>query len=243
MNFNPHAVNKGKVVYFIDGKRFENSANARDGKQKAENYCLANFLNPNDIQKFDSRTECDRYEYLLEQQREGKISDLGHHFTLRVQDEFVNANGDTIPAITYEADFIYRDEVTGQRIVEDVKGSEYFIDERFITIKQVFDKMMAPKGLYIRVVLYREKQWVEWHIGDKKKSQKLIKKQREEIKRQNAIMHKQEIEKNKLDREVTRYKELCELSRTGKITKPQFKRLKELKDILISKGVLLDESR
>ena len=103
--------------------------------------------------------------------------------------------------------------------------------------------MMAPKGLYIRVVLYREKQWVEWHIGDKKKSQKLIKKQREEIKRQNAIMHQQEIEKNKLDREIARYKELCELSRTGKITKPQLKRLGELKDILISKGVLLDESR
>ena len=70
------------------------------------------------------------------------------------------------------------------------KGSEYFIDERFITIKQVFDRMMKDKGLYIKVVMLRNKEWIEWHLGEKKKSQKLIKKQREQLKQTKAELHK-----------------------------------------------------
>ena len=230
-------INKGKIVYFINGQRFENSKDKRDGREKAEKYCLDNFLNPNDIQRFDSRTECDRYEYLLSQQELGNISNLDHHFTLKIQDEFVNANGDTIPAITYEADFIYKDLKTGKRIVEDVKGSEYFIDERFITIKQVFDNLMKDKDLYIRVCLYRDKEWVEWKIGDKKKSQKLIKKQREEIKNQKELLHKQQIENNKTERERQRFFELVKME---KLTKAQEKRLNELVEILTKKGVIVN---
>lgn len=235
-------INKGKIVYWINGQRFENSKDKRDGREKAERYCLDNFLNPNDIQKFDSRTECDRYEFLLNEQANGNISNLGHHFTLKIQDEFVNANGDTIPPITYEADFIYKDK-NGNRIVEDVKGSEYFIDERFITIKQVFDNLMKDKGLYIRVCLYRDKQWVEWRIGEKKKSQKLIKKQREEIKSQKAILHEKQMLDNKLEREKARYLQLVNLNKNGSLTKPQEKRLKELKQILTNKGVLINEEK
>ena len=236
MNFTPHGINKGKVVYFIDNRRFENTQNKRDGREKAEKYCLDNFLNPNDIQKFDSRTECDRYEYLLAKQRLGEISNLGHHFTLRIQDEFVNANGDAVPPITYEADFIYKDEIKGCRVVEDVKGSEYFIDERFITIKQVFDNKMKDKGLYIKVVMLRNKEWVEWRLGEKKKSQKLIKKQREEIKTNRALLHEKEIAEKKIEREKARYKELTEKE---KLTKAEQKRLDELKASLTEKGVML----
>lgn len=236
MNFSAHAYTKGKIVYFINGKRFENSEGKRDGQQKAEQYCLDNFLNPADIQKFDSRTECDRYEFLLELQRSGKISNLGHHFRLRIQDSFVNSNGDTIPEITYEADFIYKDEITGQRVVEDVKGSEYFIDERFITIKQVFDNLMKHKGLYIRVIMYRNHEWVEWHIGEKKKSGKLIKKQSEQIKQQKAELHAQEIEKNKLQRDIESYKHFTSLEKPNST---QRKRIAELKEKLTAKGILL----
>lgn len=236
MNFSPHAVNKGKVVYWINGQRFENSNGKRDGREKAEQYCLDNFLNPYDIQKFDSRTECDRYEYLLEQQNLGLISNLGHHFTLRIQEEFVNANGDIIPAITYEADFIYKDELTNQRIVEDVKGSEYFIDERFLTIKQVFDNLMKNKGLYIRVILYRDKNWVEWHIGEKKKSQKLIKKQRELLKQQKAELHQKELKEKKLNRDIESYKRLASLEKPNSA---QRKRLAELKEKLTKEGIIL----
>lgn len=223
MNF--QGINKGKVVYWIDGQRFENSKNKRDGKLRAEQYCLNNFLNPNDIQKFDSRTECNRYEYLLDQQRQGKISNLAHHFTLKVQDEFVNVNGDTIPPITYEADFVYKD--GNRRVVEDVKGSEYFLDERFITLKQVFDKIMFEKGLYIRVILFRNNQWVEWHIGDAKKQGKLIKKQREEIKKLRDEAHAREIADNKIARDKKR---LQELRAKTTLRSDEKKRLKELEE-------------
>lgn len=229
MNFNQHGINKGKVVYWIDGQRFENSKNKRDGKQRAEEYCLNNFLNPNDIQKFDSRTECNRYEYLLAEQQKGRISNLAHHFTLKVQDEYVNFNGDTIPPITYEADFIYKE--GGRRIVEDVKGSEYFLDERFITLKQVFDKVMFSKGLYIKVVLFRNGNWVEWHIGDAKKQGKLIKKQRDEIKRLRSEAHEREKLDKLVSRETARLKELqSKLAGGATLRNDEKKRLKELEE-------------
>lgn len=230
MNFKTRNFNTGKVVYFINGQSFENDKGQRNGRAKAEQYCLDNFLNINDIQKFDSRTERDRYVFLLEQARIGVIDNLGHHFTLKIQDEFVNANGDTIPPITYEADFIYREVHTGKRIVEDVKGSEYFIDERFLTIKQVFDKLMLEKGLYIRVVLYRNKEWVEWHIGDKKKSQKLIKKQREELRLLKQKEHERLMNDNLVEREKKRLTELNDIVvGGGKLTSSQLKRYEELK--------------
>ena len=227
MNF--QGINKGKVVYWIDGQRFENSKNKRDGKQRAEEYCLNNFLNPNDIQKFDSRTECNRYEYLLAEQQKGNISHLAHHFTLKVQDEYVNCNGDTIPPITYEADFIYKE--NERRIVEDVKGSEYFLDERFITLKQVFDKIMLSKGLYIKVVLFRNGNWVEWHIGDAKKQGKLIKKQRDEIKRLRSEAHEREKLDKLVSRETARLKELqSKLAGGATLRNDEKKRLKELEE-------------
>lgn len=219
-------INKGKVVYWVNGQRFENSQGKRDGRTRAEEYCLNNFVNTNDIQKFDSRTECNRYEFLLSQQREGKIDNLGHHFTLKIQDEYINANGDTIPAITYEADFIYRDLVANKRVVEDVKGSEFFIDERFITIKQVFDKLMLDKGLYIKIILYRGGEWVEWHIGEAKKRSKLIKKQREEIKELRKKEHERQMHDNLVARETARYKVLKEKE---KLSSSERKRFEELR--------------
>ncbi len=223
-------VNKGKIVYYIHGHKFENTDGKRDGRQKAEQFCLDNFLNVNDIQKFDSRTECARYEYLLEQASAGKIKNLGHHFLLKVQDEFVNCNGDIIPPITYEADFIYQ-EADGTRVVEDVKGSEYFIDERFLTLKQVFDNKMKDKGLYIRVVLYRNKEWIEWHIGEKKKSQKLIKKQMEELRSLKQAQHARDVREKKETRERARYVQLRDMYNTGvKLTSAQARRYKELEE-------------
>ena len=230
MNFNNNHPS-GKVVYWINGKSFENDKDKRNGKDKAIQYCYDNYLNPQDIIKFDSRTERDRYEHLYQLQKNGFISNLAHHFTLRIQDEFVNANGDLIPAITYETDFIYLENETNRRIVEDVKGSAYFIDERFITLKQVFDKLMLSKGLYIRVVMKENNERIERHIGEKKKSQKLIKKQRERIKTLEKEKHDREVQERKKEREIKRMNELKALS---KLTSVQRKRLKELEAKYVS---------
>lgn len=220
---------EGKKTYFIDGQKFYNSKGQRDGKEKAIKYCLANFLNANDIITFDSDLECNRYIYLKELENACKIKNLGVHYLLKVQDEFINANGDFIPAITYNADFIYQDCETGKRVVEDVKGASLFEDSRFLIEKQLFDHNFKDKGLYIKVVLWRNKEWIEWKIGDKKKPSKLIKKQREELKKLKAEKHQREVEERKKERLKKRYDELLE---KPKRTKREEARLLEIKALL-----------
>lgn len=222
---------EGKKTYFINGQKFYNSKGERDGKEKAIKYCLANFLNSNDIITFDSDLECNRYIYLKELENASKIKNLGVHYLLKVQDEFINANGDFIPAITYNADFIYFDNESNKRVVEDVKGASLFEDTRFLIEKQLFDHNFKEKDLYIKVVLWRDKEWVEWKIGDKKKPSKLIKKQREELKKLKAEKHQREVEERKKERLKKRYDELLEKS---KRTKKEEARLLEIK-LLLSK--------
>ena len=227
-----HAV--GKKVYWVNGKRFYNTKGKRDGHDKAEEYCLDNFISTQDIIQFDSDTETDYYDYLLKKQDAGLISNLNHHFTLKVQDAFKNSEGHDIPPVTYEADFIYKDNKTGKRMVVDVKGSEWFLSNdggRFILLKQLFDKVFLEKGLYIQIILKKNKEWVEWHIGDKKASGKLIKKQRDEIARLREEVKKQnkmtaEIEKDKAT--IIKYRDW--LNGEHGLTKKQLERLKYLEE-------------
>lgn len=215
---------EGKTTYYVRGVRFFNDKDKRNGKEKARQYCLDNFISENEIITFDSMLECDRYEYLKEQPN---IKNLNHHQTIKVQDEFINANGDLIPQITYQADFVYYDTDKNLTIVEDVKGQSIFTDSRFEIMKQVFDKIFKDQHLYIKIVIYRNKQWVEWKIGDKKKPQKLIKKQREQIKNLKKENHEKEILENKRNREIKRIKEL---EQKDKLTKKEKERLFTLKN-------------
>lgn len=234
-NFNRYHP-EGKKTYFINGEKFFNSKDKRDGKQKAIDYCLDNFLNTSDIIVFDSDLECNRYIYLKALETQGKISNLGVHYLLKVQDEFINANGDKIPAITYNADFIYFDKEKNRRVVEDVKGASLFNDTRFLIEKQVFDKVFLEKGLYIKVVLWRNHERVEWKIGDEKKPRKLVKKQSEKIKQLKAEMHEKEILNNKIERYKKR---LAELKAKEKLTKVEFTRLTAIESFLRSCGIML----
>lgn len=227
----------GKTTYWVNkGIFFQNTArNQLDGLIKAQTYCAENLLSTQCIIRFDSELEMKRYEYLLEEEKNGCISNLQHHFMLIFQKEFVNANGDTIPAITYNADFVYTDNKTGLKVVEDVKGASMYTDTRFELMKQLGDSVLLPKNCYIRIVRQerneetREMEWVEWHFGDKIKKGKLLKKQREKIKEQKAELHKQEMAENLKQREIARLKELRELKASGvKLTKPQRTRLDEL---------------
>lgn len=228
---------EGKKTYYINGQKFYNSKGERDGKEKAIKYCLDNFLNSADIITFDSDLECSRYIYLKELENASKIKNLGVHYLLKVQDEFINANGDFIPAITYNADFIYQDVETGKRVVEDVKGASLFEDTRFLIEKQLFDFNFKDKGLYIKVILWRNKEWIEWKIGDKKKPSKLIKKQREQIKALQKEQHEKEILNNKIERYKKRYNELL---LKQKLNSNERKRMFELEAFLTLQGVLIN---
>jgi hypothetical protein len=225
---------EGKTVYYVRGNRFFNDSGLRNGKQRALDYCHSNFIDESEIIVFDSILECDRYEYLVEQQKLGKISHLRTHYIVHIQDAYVNVNGDEIPPIDYNADFVYKE--NGRFIVEDVKGLSLFQDSRFELMKQVFDYLFKPKNTYIRIIIRRDKQWVEWKLGERKKPQKLIKKQSEKIKQLQAEKHQREIQERKTERELSRYKELIGKE---KLTSAERKRLIELEGSLREKKIIL----
>lgn len=225
----------GTVVYYIDKMRFTNtSSHIRDGKEKAKLYCRQNDLNEEDIVKFDSKLECDRYEDLKELEDNGTIQDLKHHQVIELIPEFINANGDTISALTYNADFIYK--IGKTTVVEDVKGASLFQDTRFEAVKQVFDYKFKSKNIYLKIVIKRDNEWTEWKMGEVKKSRKLIKKQSEKNKALKKDLHDKEMEQNKLNREKARY---IELRDKEKLTSTEKKRFEELRSILKEKGVLI----
>lgn len=219
---------KGKTTYWVNGQRFFNSKDQRNGKEKARQYCIDNMINFDQIITFDSMIECDRYEYLLDLQKKFGIRNLQHHLVIKLQDEFINANGDKIPQITYNADFTYFDLRTNRQVVEDVKGASLFNDTRFEVLKALFDKKFKEKNIYLAIILKRNDTWVEWKLGQQKKSGKLIKKQSVKIKQQQ-----EEIKKlNKMSKLKDR---LNELNAKPKLTKKEMARKIEIENILNSK--------
>lgn len=70
---------------------------------------------------FDSKREAARYLELRAMERAGLISELELQPEFELQEAFTRA-GKRERAITYRADFRYRDDESGHWIVEDVKG-------------------------------------------------------------------------------------------------------------------------
>lgn len=229
--------NLGKVVYFINGVSFENSKDKRDGKKKAEDYCKDNFLNPKDIIKFDSRTERDRYLYLLEEEKKGNVSNIQVHFQIRVLPTFKNANGDMIPELTYTSDFVYKQ--NGKTIIEDVKGSSYFINEEFITMKKVFDYLNKDKGLFIQIAVKNKEGWTSYRLGEKQAKNTSLKAKEEQLRTYKEKEKKEMAFNRKMQKEKQRYFELISKARLEKLKSQEKKRLDELKKRLTSYGIIL----
>ena len=215
-------ISNGKKTYYINGKKFFNDKTNHNGRKKAEEYCLNNLLDTKNIIEFDSELECKRYEHLLEKQKQGLISDLNHHLKIQLLPSFENYNGDTIPPITYNVDLTYIE--NGKRIYEDVKRYSLQTDTRFEVLKSLFDYKYREKA-YIKIVIYREKEWREWRIGEKKKPSKLIKKQSSQIKALKKELHDKEVAENKKKRDLVRLKALQEKE---KLTSTERRRLEEL---------------
>lgn len=70
--------------------------------------------------KFDSKKEAIRYSELMLLEKTGEITDLKLQQRYILQESF-KIDGKTIRAITYIADFTYKDK-NGDLVVEDVKG-------------------------------------------------------------------------------------------------------------------------
>lgn len=95
---------------------------------------------------FDSVKEMNHYcdlKYLL---MAGEISDLEVHKPFELQEAFRAADGSWVRAITYEADFVYKDK-DGNTVIEDVKSKA-----TKTAVYNIKKKMMAYKGMIIREV-------------------------------------------------------------------------------------------
>ena len=115
--------------------------------------------------RFDSEKEGKRYKTLREMEERGEISDLQmqkeyellpaiyHEETvvkhLKTKDKVETKRVCDQRAVTYKADFVYKDAL-GTEVVEDVKGSKFTITKEF----KLKEKMMfALLGIRIRIVL------------------------------------------------------------------------------------------
>ena len=79
---------------------------------------------------FDSKREAQRYAELCLLQREGKIQGLRRQVAYEL---IPKQQGER--SCTYKADFVYVDNETGQKVVEDVKGKrtpEYVIKRKLM---------------------------------------------------------------------------------------------------------------
>ena len=86
---------------------------------------------------FDSQKEARRYDELLLMLRAGEIRDLRLQPQFTIQESYVTETGERVRAIRYTADFSYIREVSGEKIVEDVKSGptrtkEYLRNRKFM---------------------------------------------------------------------------------------------------------------
>ena len=100
---------------------------------------------PNGTQRtFDSQKEARRYDELSALLRAGKIRDLRLQPTFTLQESYVTAEGETVRAITYKADFVYT-LPDGQKVIEDAKGAR-------TEVYKLKRKMMAERGWTVREI-------------------------------------------------------------------------------------------
>lgn len=221
-----------RKVYYINGHAFISDKGTKNGKLKAEKYCYDNLLNSKDIVVFDSEMEFKYFLYLLQ---EG-IGEIEIHKNFLLLNEFEGANGEHHDRIIYEADFVFRNK-EGKIEVVDVKG---FVEDVFYLKWKLFDFVFREKGLALKVVRLRGKNyldpssWVE--LKEFTKPQKQLKKQREELSKLKKEKRTKEVEERKLERIKARYKTLKE---KAKLTSAERKRLVEVESILKREGIII----
>ena len=87
--------------------------------------------------KYQNQKEARRYDELLLMLRAGEIRDLRLQPQFTIQESYVTETGERVCAIRYTADFSYIREVSGEKIVEDVKSGptrtkEYLRNRKFM---------------------------------------------------------------------------------------------------------------
>lgn len=230
-----------KKVYYVAGIGFESDKGTKNGMEKAKNYCFENHLNTNDIIVFDSETEYLRYLYLKNQEMIGNVANISIHQLFPVLSAFDSAIGKHHEALEYEADFVYTDLKRNRKVVEDVKGSKYSIEEVFYVKWKVFDLRYKKENLAIEVAMLKDRKkyldsasWYSLDDISTIKSMKNIRttKKLEELKK----LKEAETSRLKLEKVKEKYLHLKSLE---KPTKAQKERLNEFETQLKEAGYIL----
>jgi len=94
---------------------------------------------------FDSVKEMNRYCDLKYMLLAGEISDLELQKEYELQEAFIDKHGKRHRPIYYIADFVYTDNKTGEKVIEDVKSKATAND----AVYRIKKKMMLYRGLEI----------------------------------------------------------------------------------------------
>lgn len=94
---------------------------------------------------FDSKKEFEYYLILKDKEKRGLVFNIKRQVPLEIQPAFTDKSGVKHRAITYKADFVYTDRVSGKVKYIDVKG---FRTE----VYKLKKKLLAYKGIIIEEV-------------------------------------------------------------------------------------------
>lgn len=226
-----HGFRFAKPVFYIKGKIFnDKNKTTVENRKEAEEYCLQNFLNINDIIRFDSEIEYLYYLELLQKKSEGKVRDINIHQSFVLIPEYTNIDGEVIQRMDYECDFFYFDIEKNKQMCVDVKGVE---EPEFVLKRKIFDYIYRDKFKITIMKYSKSTGFVE--KSEYKKSRKRVMKLKEE----NKLLKEKQKTQEKLDKENIKYKNRYnELKAMQKLSSVQRKRLAELDKILNERGII-----
>ena len=226
-----HGFRFAKPVFYIKGKIFnDKNKTTVENRKEAEEYCLQNFLNINDIIRFDSEIEYLYYLELLQKKSEGKVRDINIHQSFVLIPEYTNIEGELIQRMDYECDFFYFDIEKNKQMCVDVKGVE---EPEFVLKRKIFDYIYRDKFKITIMKYSKSTGFVE--KSEYKKSRKRVMKLKEE----NKLLKEKQKAQEKLDKENIKYKNRYnELKVMQKLSSVQRKRLAELDKILNERGII-----
>lgn len=226
-----HGFRFAKPVFYIKGKIFnDKNKTTVENRKEAEEYCLQNFLNINDIIRFDSEIEYLYYLELLQKKSEGKVRDINIHQSFVLIPEYTNIDGEVIQRMDYECDFFYFDIEKNKQMCVDVKGVE---EPEFVLKRKIFDYIYRDKFKITIMKYSKSTGFVE--KSEYKKSRKRVMKLKEE----NKLLKEKQKAQEKLDKENIKYKNRYnELKAMQKLSSVQRKRLAELDKILNERGII-----
>lgn len=107
--------------------------------------------------EFDSIKERDYFYLLKDREKRGEIYDIKMQVPITIQEGFTMPDGSKVRAITYKADFYYKErigrKIVGDKIIsDDIKVHIVDVKGYKTEVYKLKKKLLAYKGIYIEEV-------------------------------------------------------------------------------------------